>query len=177
MVLLPESTGGADGNEVRRSNIGPESIVDFCSIGPKPPRPDGFSILENQPAIFRQPAIEMYFELEGAETVVGHHEQAMLSIEPRRHLADERVEFFVPGFGHVEAVVIEHVLDAVEVVENARQHAFLKLSEQVEKDSLATLEDQVAQRDELVVTDAIFLESRRVLRPAEGQVRANVFPK
>ena len=73
--------------------------------------------------------------------------------------------------------MIEHVLDAVEVVEDAGQHAFLELIEQVEKNLHPPVEDGIAQCKELLVGDATLFESRRILRPAQRQVRADLRPQ
>ena len=109
--------------------------------------------------------------------MVGKDEQVVLAVQARLHLADEGIQFPVPGFGDVEAVVIEHVLDTVEIVEDARQHAFLEFTEQVEEDLFTAFEDGIAQGEELIVSDAVLLQPGRVLWPAQREVGTDLLPE
>ena len=79
-------------------------------------------------------------------------------------------------FDDVHAVAQEHVLHAVEAVEDARQHAFLEPIQPAEEDALPRLEDRIAQAEELLVGDAAVFQRVGVLRPAQRQEWPGVLP-
>ena len=137
------------------------------------------AVLQAEILVIRQPAVQMDLFARIAKAVVGEDQVAVFAA-PRLHLgadgAHEFVQQLIPAVDDIHTVMEEHVLDAVEIVEDAGQHALTKVGHQVAEDADALVENHGTQTDELVVADAVFLQGGRILRPAQGQVWADVLP-
>ena len=73
-------------------------------------------------------------------------------------------------------VAPEHVLDAVQRIEDRGQQAFLEGCQLVHQQVVAPLENEIAQGQELLIVDAAVFQAGSVLRPAQGQERPAAFP-
>ncbi len=130
--------------------------------------------------IINQPAIEMDFIFVGGKPVI-RQDKVIIFARPVAHplvdLTYKGIEFLIPDLRHVETVMIEHVLNAVEVIENTGEHAFLEAIQQMKKDLFAPLEDQVTQGKELVVADTAIFQPGGILGPAQGKVGTDLLPQ
>ncbi len=111
----------------------------------------------------------------GQDDDLGLVEQIALA-QPVFDAADQLVQVFVPLLDNVHPVAEEHVLDAVEGVEDAGQDALVEAVDLVHEHVLAQPVDVLAQGQELLVVDAAVFEGGGVLRPADGREGAAIFP-
>ncbi len=132
-------------------------------------------------AVVHQPAVEVGLGVELRKAVVGEDddlglvEQIALA-QALFDAADQLVQVFVPLVDEIGPVAEEHMLDAVERVEDAGQHALVKAVDLVHEHVFAQPVDVLAQGQELLVVDAAVLEGGGVLRPADGREGAAIFP-
>src|SRR4249920_3826882 len=78
---------------------------------------------------------------------------------------------------NILSVMEEHMLHAVEVVENTGQYTFAEIVHEIVKDLDPSFEDHLAQVKELLVGDALLFETRGILRPTQRQVGTDILPE
>ena len=86
------------------------------------------------------------------------------------------VATLVPRFDEVGTLRPQHVLNAVEAVEDDAQHALAVVIQMVPEDALTRLENIFTQGQELRVVEPVFFEGGGVLRPAQRKVAAGSVP-
>ena len=85
--------------------------------------------------------IEMYFMFEGLESMIGKDKETDLLkaqfINMSLDFADELIELDLPLVYKFRSAPQEHMLDAVQTVEDPRQHAFSEFIQLIEEYSFA----------------------------------------
>ena len=94
-------------------------------------------VVQRHISVLDQPVVKMYFIFESSEPVVGKHKETHLLeaqfIDMRLNFADKLVELHIPLLHKFRVAFQKHVLDAVQAVEDPRQHAFFKFIQLVEE--------------------------------------------
>ena len=86
------------------------------------------------------------------------------------------VEFEIPGFDHIGAILPEHMLDAIERIEHTGQHTFFVSIQLGHENPFALVVDAITQIQELGIINKALFQCSGILRPAQGQKSALVLP-
>ena len=92
-------------------------------------------------------------------------------------VAYETVKSPVPIIDHIPPVMEEHMLDTIQVVEDAAQYAFTEIVHQIVKDLNPTLKNRLAKIEELLVRDTPVLQPSCILGPAQREIRSHILPE
>ncbi len=110
--------------------------------------------------MLEQPAIEVHLLLKLGKSMIGQNKVTILTrpgIYPQTHIANKMIQPPVPILHHIHAVVKEHMLHTVKVIEDCGKHALTEFVHQIIQYLDASIKDGLAQFKKLVVRDtAVF---------------------
>ena len=130
--------------------------------------------------MLKQPAIQMDFVSKIREAVIRKNQITIFAgpfLDLSTDLPYEAIEPLIPILDNVHSIVEEHMLHPIEVIENAGKHAFMKIIHQVLKDLNATIENGLAQIQELIIINATVFEAGSILGPTQGEIGTHFLPE
>src|SRR5215210_4485948 len=98
----------------------------------------------------------MYFRVKVREAVIRQNEIAVHAIpllHTRIDLANKLIKPLIPALHNVHSIVKEHMLYAVQVIEDRGKHTLAEIIHQVIKDLDTAIENGCTQRQKLIVSD------------------------
>src|SRR5690349_23005427 len=138
------------------------------------------TVLQGKIHIVDQPAVEMHFLPKMGEPMIGQYQIPILarpSLDTSTDIANELVEPPVPILYNIHSVMKEHMLDAIQVIEDRGKHALPEIIHQVVENLDPSFEDGLAEIKELIISNATILQPGRILGPAEREIRPHIFPQ